>query len=152
MSGIAGVSTNSISGQCPTHFYERSRRKCHRHWSQQQAFFKRTEENKWKDEWKQCCNTVVAAPMAPSKPHSVPMRLITVSLVPTFSLPTIPTLYCHSCAFALLSAYYLLVRLCISLRSPSDVTISTAQYLPIYLYARGCVNSYVPMRAIYPYV
>ena len=69
-----------------------------------------------------------------------------------FSLPTIPTLYCHFCAFALLSAYYLLVRLCISLRLLSDVTISTAQYLPIYLYARGCVNSYVPMRAIYPYV
>ena len=69
-----------------------------------------------------------------------------------FSLPTIPTLYCHLCTSAHLSAYYLLVRLRITLRLLSNVTISTAQYLPIYLYARACVNSYVPMRAIYPYV
>ena len=69
-----------------------------------------------------------------------------------FSLPTIPTLYCHFYTLALLSAYYLLVRLCITSRPLSNLTVSTAQYLPIYMYSCACVNSYVPMRAIYPYV
>ena len=43
------------------------------------------------------------------------------------SLSIIPTLYFYLYAFALLSAYYLLVRLCITLRLLSNVTICTAQ-------------------------
>ena len=83
------------------------------------------KKNKWKVKWKQCRDTVVAQRLR------------------AFSLPTIPTLYCHFYTLALLSAYYLLVRLCITLRPLSNVTISTAQYLPIYLYARVLVSLFL---------
>ena len=58
--------------------------------------------------------------------RSAPARFLFTYLHFLFTYSTYPLLSLYT--FAHLSAYYLLIRLCITLRLLSDVTISTAQY------------------------